>query len=122
MQLRACDGAARRRRLGKTENRERSFDMNWTHIEGKWDQLKGDAKTRWARLTDDDIKLVHGQFETLVGKVVERYGIEKELARRQVHEWADRLAARLEALGHAAEEHPSGNASPARRHHPQQHR
>jgi uncharacterized protein YjbJ (UPF0337 family) len=96
--------------------------MNWTQIEEKWDQLKGDAKIRWARLTDDDIKLVHGNFEALVGKVVERYGIEKEPARRQVHEWANRLAARIEALRDAAEVHPSENASPARRHHPQHHR
>jgi uncharacterized protein YjbJ (UPF0337 family) len=95
--------------------------MNWTQIEGKWDQLKGDAKIRWAKLTDHDIKLVHGNLETLVGKVVERYGIEKELARRQVHEWADRLAARIGAVGRAAEGHPSENAPTARQQHPQRH-
>jgi uncharacterized protein YjbJ (UPF0337 family) len=96
--------------------------MKWTQIEGKWDQLKADAKIQWARLTDDDIKLVHGNFEALVGKVVERYGIEKELARRQVHEWADRLAARVEALAHAAEGRRSENASTTWQHHPHHHR
>jgi uncharacterized protein YjbJ (UPF0337 family) len=83
-------------------------------IEGRWDQLKGDVKSKWAKLTDDDIRIVGGKFDRLVGKVVERYGVEKEQAHRQVTEWAEWLGGRIEALGRTVQRHPSKGASPAR--------
>ena len=61
--------------------------MNWDQIEGKWKQMKGDIRTRWGKLTDDDLHLIGGQKEKLVGRVQERYGVEKEEAQRQVDEW-----------------------------------
>ncbi len=73
--------------------------MNWSQIEGKWDQLKGEAKSKWGKLTDDDLKAVSGKLDSLVGKVVERYGVGKEQARDQVLAWADRLAERVDAMG-----------------------
>ena len=77
--------------------------MNWTQIEGKWGQLKGEARTRWAKLTEDDLKLVEGHFDKLVGKVVERYGIAKDQARAEVNVWADRLGDRIDNVGRMAE-------------------
>ena len=73
--------------------------MNWTQIEGKWEQLKGEAKSKWGKLTDDDLKAVGGKFDSLVGKVIERYGVGKEQARDQVMVWADRLHERVDAFG-----------------------
>ena len=61
--------------------------MNWQQIEGKWDQLKGDVKTKWGKLTDDDMQAMGGKKDTLVGKIVERYGVLKEEAETQVDEW-----------------------------------
>ena len=64
--------------------------MNWDEIKGKWSQLQGQAKTRWAKLTDDDLLAVEGNKDQLVGKIQERYGITKEEAERQVdeHPWS----------------------------------
>ena len=31
--------------------------MNWDIIEGKWDQFKGQLKSSFAKLTDDDLKI-----------------------------------------------------------------
>jgi uncharacterized protein YjbJ (UPF0337 family) len=61
--------------------------MNWDQIEGKWKQMKGDIRTRWGKLTDDDLHLIGGQKDKLVGRVQERYGVEKDEARHQVDEW-----------------------------------
>ncbi|MGH7440265.1 MAG: CsbD family protein [Polyangiaceae bacterium] len=77
--------------------------MNWTEIEGKWVDMKGQARSRWAKLTDDDLKFVEGHFDKLVGKVVERYGIAKEQARAEVNVWADRVGARIDQSSRAAE-------------------
>ncbi|PYV59113.1 MAG: hypothetical protein DMG91_02235 [Acidobacteria bacterium] len=35
--------------------------MNWDQIEGKWKQLKGSAKERWGKLTDDDLDTIAGK-------------------------------------------------------------
>ena len=61
--------------------------MNWTQIEGKFDQIKGDIKTKWGKLTDDDMKSLAGKRDNLVGRIVERYGVMKDDAEKQVDEW-----------------------------------
>lgn len=61
--------------------------MNLDQLEGKWEQLKGDAKTRWGKLTDDDLKSASGNKDQLVGRIQEKYGIAKEDAERQVKQW-----------------------------------
>jgi uncharacterized protein YjbJ (UPF0337 family) len=54
--------------------------------------MKGSVKERWGKLTDDDLDVIDGKHEQLVGKIQERYGIAKDAAQKQVDEWnaADR--------------------------------
>jgi uncharacterized protein YjbJ (UPF0337 family) len=61
--------------------------MNTDQLQGKWKQMKGSIKERWGKLTDDDVDIINGQSDQLVGRIQERYGIAKEEARRQVDEW-----------------------------------
>lgn len=61
--------------------------MNWTQVEGKWDQFKGKVRSQWSKLTDDDLQNLQGKREQLVGKVVERYGLAKEEAEKQIEAW-----------------------------------
>jgi uncharacterized protein YjbJ (UPF0337 family) len=46
-------------------------------FEGRWKQLKGDAKRMWGKLTDDDWDRAEGNRDKLVGSLQERYGWEK---------------------------------------------
>ena len=62
--------------------------MNWTQVEGKWDQLRADVKTKWGKLTDDDFAYVRGQRDRLVGKLEERYGVLHDSAQKDVDEWS----------------------------------
>lgn len=61
--------------------------MNIDTLKGKWKQLKGDAKIRWGRLTDDDLDQVEGSAEKLAGVLQERYGYERERAQREADEF-----------------------------------
>lgn len=61
--------------------------MNWTQVEGKWKQLKGEFRSKWAKLTDSDLDNLAGKKDQLVGKIVERYGIAKDQAERDLDEW-----------------------------------
>ena len=61
--------------------------MNTDRAEGKWKQMKGSLKSRWGKLTDDDLDVIEGQKDQLVGRIQERYGIAKDEAQKQVDEW-----------------------------------
>ena len=62
--------------------------MNWDRIEGKWKQLKGSVKQQWGKLTDDDLDYINGKRESFIGKLQERYGIQRDEAQRRIDEWA----------------------------------
>jgi uncharacterized protein YjbJ (UPF0337 family) len=61
--------------------------MNWDQIEGKWKQFSGKTKEKWGKLTDDDLTVIGGKRDQLVGKIQERYGIAKQEAEKQVDEF-----------------------------------
>ncbi len=61
--------------------------MNWDRIEGSWKTVLGHAKSQWGKLTDDDLAIVAGRRDQLIGKVQERYGVAKDDAEKQIAEW-----------------------------------
>ncbi len=61
--------------------------MNWDQIKGNWTQIKGKAQQQWGKLTNDDLDIIEGKREELVGRIQERYGIAKEEAERQVDDF-----------------------------------
>ncbi|HVT31259.1 MAG TPA: CsbD family protein [Rhodanobacteraceae bacterium] len=61
--------------------------MNEDKIKGQWKQLAGKLKTKWGKLTDDDLTVADGTSEYLAGKIQERYGIARDEAERQVREF-----------------------------------
>ena len=54
---------------------------------GRWKTLKGQAKGRWGKLTDDDLLRAEGNRDQFVGRLQERYGLARDEAERQVDEW-----------------------------------
>lgn len=61
--------------------------MNWDQVEGKWEQFKGAAQSKWGKLTDDELDEVQGDRVRLEGKIQEKYGIAREEAKKQVDDW-----------------------------------
>jgi uncharacterized protein YjbJ (UPF0337 family) len=68
--------------------------MNWDRVQGEWKQLSAQVKSKWAKLTDDDLKDVSAKKDALVGKLQERYGVLRDEAEKQVDEWLAKLPAR----------------------------
>jgi len=62
--------------------------MNWNQVEGRWKQVKGSVKQKWGKLTDDDLDIIDGDRQKLVGKIQERYGLAREAAEREVESWS----------------------------------
>lgn len=46
--------------------------------QGRWEQLKGKAKSLWGNLTDDELLEAEGDYERLVGVVKEKTGKTRE--------------------------------------------
>jgi uncharacterized protein YjbJ (UPF0337 family) len=61
--------------------------MNWETLEGQWAQVKGTLRSKWGKLTDDDVNLIAGKRDTLIGRIQERYGLARDKAESQVDEW-----------------------------------
>jgi uncharacterized protein YjbJ (UPF0337 family) len=56
-------------------------------LKGRWRQLTGEIKTKWAKLTDDDLTGIEGNVDKLIGRIQERYGFAKDQAKREVDEF-----------------------------------
>ncbi|MDB5742729.1 MAG: CsbD family protein [Polaromonas sp.] len=61
--------------------------MNQDRIEGNWHQFKGNVKEQWGKLTDDDLDVIAGKREHLLGKIQERHGVTQEEAEKQLDNW-----------------------------------
>jgi len=61
--------------------------MNEDILKGKWRQIKGEVKSRWGKLTDDDMDRVEGDAEKLIGRVQERYGYQRDEAQKEVDDF-----------------------------------
>lgn len=54
--------------------------MNNDTFQGKWKQLRGNIKTAFGKLTDDDLLQIDGNTDRMQGLLQERYGYTKEQA------------------------------------------
>jgi uncharacterized protein YjbJ (UPF0337 family) len=61
--------------------------MNWDRIEGNWKMFKGQVQQQWGKLTNDDLDIIAGNREELIGRIQNIYGIARDDAERQVTEW-----------------------------------
>ncbi len=62
--------------------------MNKDQIEGNWEQFKGKAKQKWAKLGDTDFSLyTEGKRQEFAGKIQEAYGKTKEETEKELSEF-----------------------------------
>ena len=66
--------------------------MNMDILKGNWKQAKGKVKQQWGKLTDDDLDIIEGKRDELIGKIQARYGITRDEAAKQVDDFYSRAA------------------------------
>lgn len=69
--------------------------MNKDVFEGKWKQIRGEAKAWWGKLTDDDLERAAGKFEVFTGLLQEKYGYSREHAANEIEKHVAELEARM---------------------------
>jgi uncharacterized protein YjbJ (UPF0337 family) len=67
--------------------------MKRSDVERAWNQFKSTVQRRWTLLTGDDLDLVAGNYDRLVAKLQDRYGMTRQQAERELDEF------RASALG-----------------------
>jgi len=61
--------------------------MNEDQFKGKWNQIKGKLKQKYAGLTDDDLTYVEGKSDELLGRLQEKTGKTKEQLKDEIDKW-----------------------------------
>jgi uncharacterized protein YjbJ (UPF0337 family) len=61
--------------------------VNRHSIKANWAQLRGRVRVQWGKLTDDQLEVIEGRRDVLLGKLQEAYGVTAEEAERQVRDW-----------------------------------
>jgi len=69
--------------------------MNKDVFEGKWKQIRGEAKAWWGKLTDDDLERAAGKFEVFTGLLQEKYGYTREAAVEEIDKRVTEYEAKL---------------------------
>jgi uncharacterized protein YjbJ (UPF0337 family) len=64
--------------------------MNWDSIAGNWKTAKGKVREQWGKLTDDDLDVIAGKRDQLIGTIQTRYGKGKEEVEKEVAEYEAR--------------------------------
>jgi uncharacterized protein YjbJ (UPF0337 family) len=70
--------------------------MNQDVFAGQWRQMRGELKSWWGKLADDDFDRIGGQKDKLIGVVQEKYGYAREKAQQEVErrfkEYSDKMS------------------------------
>jgi uncharacterized protein YjbJ (UPF0337 family) len=61
--------------------------MNKLEIKGDWNIIKGNLKQKWAKLTDDDLQLIDGKQDELLGRIQKRTGESREAVEKAIDEY-----------------------------------
>jgi uncharacterized protein YjbJ (UPF0337 family) len=68
--------------------------MNTDTFEGQWRQMRGELRSWWGRLSDNDFEKIAGKKDRLIGMLQEKYGYTREAAQqemdRRFREYEDR--------------------------------
>ena len=63
--------------------------MNREQMAGSWRVVRGKVKEQWGRLTNDDLDVISGKHDQLVGKIQERYGKDRQQIEHDVDRWLE---------------------------------
>ena len=64
--------------------------LHLSSLKGHWEQIQGDLKKKFAKLTDDDLKYVEGEEEELLGRLQRKLGVTREELEKVMKEHLDK--------------------------------
>jgi uncharacterized protein YjbJ (UPF0337 family) len=71
-------------RFGFANPQPKESHMNNQILKGNWTELKGKVREKWGQLTNDDLDVIAGRRDQLVGAIQKRYGRALDEVEREV--------------------------------------
>lgn len=65
--------------------------FNEEMIKGKWSEIKGEIRTQWGKLTENELDQASGNLNSVAGIIQQRYGIKKEEAQEKLQQLASKF-------------------------------
>jgi uncharacterized protein YjbJ (UPF0337 family) len=91
--------------------------MNEDVFAGQWKQMRGELRSWWGKLADDDLDRIDGQKDKLIGLVQEKYGYARDHAEQEVErrlkEFGDKTGGAVATMTAKAQELGSTTAKKA---------
>jgi uncharacterized protein YjbJ (UPF0337 family) len=87
--------------------------MNADIFEGRWRQMRGDLRSWWGKLTNDDLEKIAGKRDRLVGMLQEKYGYTRQVAEQEVDRRFGEYGGRMGGTSPRAVEEPVSSQSTA---------
>jgi uncharacterized protein YjbJ (UPF0337 family) len=81
-------------------------------FEGKWKQMRGDLRSWWGRLTDNDLERIAGKKDRLLGMLQEKYGYTREAAQQEIDRRFREYDERMGVSGTGRRDQAMGGTSP----------
>jgi uncharacterized protein YjbJ (UPF0337 family) len=72
--------------------------FNEQMIKGKWKEIKGEIKTQWGKMTDDELEKNSGNLTTIAGLIQQRYGSKKEEVQEKLQKIAAKFSEKTEGV------------------------
>ena len=66
--------------------------MNSSHLKGTWQKMRGLVREQWGKLTDDDLDVIAGRRDRLIGALQQRYGTTRDVVERKVTSFERRVS------------------------------
>ncbi len=65
--------------------------MNRDWVAGQWKEFRGEVREHWGKLTNDDLDVIAGRRDQLIGKIQQLYGTGREAIEKQLDDlWEQR--------------------------------
>jgi len=72
--------------------------LNEDKIMGKWTEIKGEIKTQWGKMTDDELDQTSGNLVSILGLIQQRYGAKKEEVQDRLAKIAAKFSQKTEEI------------------------
>ncbi len=67
-------------------------------LKGKWAEIKGEIKTQWGKMTDDELETSSGNLTSISGLIQQRYGAKKEEVQEKLNNILSKFSQKTEEV------------------------
>src|SRR5437763_11197876 len=90
--------------------------INVQELQGQWNTLRGKVKERWGQLTDDDLQIHGGNIDQLVGRIQQKTGEGRESIEKFLGDLTSRGSSVISQTAESVRDYASHAGSRLREH------